>query len=186
MIIPERKTIFVHIPKNAGTSVKNFLTENKVPRVNKHKTIHDIKRENPEEYNSYKKFAVVRNPYERMVSWYAYINGYRVSRGVKVKPSVDGFKLFVKNGDRGLDKDDGSSLLDSQCCWVDETVTILKYENLSEELDEFFGEKIYLQVLNKTVRDNVSVYYNKKYLDIVYNRYKEDFKKFNYERIEKL
>ena len=70
--------------------------------------------------------------------------------------------------------------------WVDDTVTILKYENLNEEINEFFGEEIDLPVINKSTRMNYLNYYNKHSLDIVYERYKEDFERFNYKRITKI
>ena len=42
MIIEEHKAVFVHIPKNAGTSVKNLFSE-KLERPFQNKTIDEIK-----------------------------------------------------------------------------------------------------------------------------------------------
>jgi len=75
---------------------------------------------------------------------------------------------------------------DPQCAWIDKTVTVLKYENLNKELNEFFGKEIDLPVINKTTHEKYLNYYNKYALDIVYDRYKEDFEKFNYKRITKI
>jgi len=207
MILDKHKTIFVHIPKNAGTSIKTIFDKNHVkregemPTVHEHKTIHEIKTKNPEEYNFYKKFAIVRNPYDRMVSWYTYLNGYITSNDLlntyqwnndsksyeiveTAELNINGFKEFVKDPVKnGWGRIHQKHLFREQCYWVDETVTILRYENLEKELNKFFEEKINLPIINKSVRNSTLVYYDKKLLDIVYNRYKADFEKFNYEKL---
>ena len=197
MIVDEHKVIFIHIPKNAGSTVKNLLVGddlfNKLKRPWRHRRHKDVNNKD------YRKFAIVRNPYERMVSMYAYLNGfltgndllntyqwdnksesYKIAETMKL--NVDGFKEFVKDPTgEGWGDAWRLRLLNKQCYWVDKTVTILKYENLEDELSEFFGEKIDLQIINKTIHDDFSVYYDEESLDIVYNRYKEDFKRFNYD-----
>lgn len=99
------KTIFVHIPKCAGTSIEKYLGmgsinelfsykpikdtdlkynkelftteelsdfENRTPQ---HLTVRQLKKIIPEEkFNSFFKFSVVRHPYQRMISEYAYIH----------------------------------------------------------------------------------------------------------------
>ena len=80
MIIEEHKAIFIHIPKNAGTSIKDFFNRSDkfcIPliKINKHDTIHQIKLKAPKLYNSFRKFAIVRNPYDRTLSWYSYLKG---------------------------------------------------------------------------------------------------------------
>ena len=79
MILDEQKMIFIHIPKNAGTSIESiFLTpeyREKYPisKIERHATIHEVKEVFPDKYDSYIKFAVIRNPYDRMISWYHYV-----------------------------------------------------------------------------------------------------------------
>ncbi len=59
----ESKCIFVHIPKSAGTSVKNALFPNtKGPG---HRMAMDYYLENPKKYEEYFVFAFVRNPFDR-------------------------------------------------------------------------------------------------------------------------
>ena len=70
------KLIFFHIPKNAGVSVRNALKidrkSHKFPFTNVSVALPiDVKANTLESiYESYHKFAIVRNPYERMVSLY--------------------------------------------------------------------------------------------------------------------
>ena len=192
MIIEERKMIFIHIPKNAGTSIKSIFSK-KVEKPFKHDTIYSIKKEYPDIYNSYKKFAIVRNPYDRMVSWYSYLRGYSLDNDrIKtyqwdekkgsydvidiVKSDVKGFREWIKDPFVPTKR-----LLDNQCCWVDETVKILKYENLENELNSFLNENIKLPFLNKTSRDDMLKYYDEESLARVYKVYKKDFKQFNYD-----
>ena len=74
MIIQKYKTIFIHIPKNAGTSIETlFLNRSFQIQPGKHDNIHMIKRKFPEIYNSHRKFTIIRNPYDKMVSWYFYL-----------------------------------------------------------------------------------------------------------------
>ena len=70
------KLIFFHIPKNAGVSVRNALKidrkSHNFPFTNVSVALPiDVKANTLESiYNEYHKFAIVRNPYERMVSLY--------------------------------------------------------------------------------------------------------------------
>jgi hypothetical protein len=203
MIIDKEKLIFVHIPKNAGSAIKRlFFEKDELETPFKHKTIHEIKKENPKEYDSYKKFAIVRNPYDRTVSWYAYQRKYRLDTELTdyndnlhtyqyingeykiidtAKAPIDAFKSWITLDHYELQKDD--HLFKQQYAWVDETVVILKYENLNKELNDFLGKKIELSPVNETSRYDTLDYYDKESLDIIYNKYKEDFEKFNYKKI---
>ena len=67
--------------------------------------------------------------------------------------------------------------------WIDDTVTIIKYKNLNKEINNLFKKEIDLPLKNNTKHEHYKTYYNKESSDIVYNRYKKDFKKFNYKKI---
>ena len=188
MIIDEHKVIFIHIPKNAGTSIETYFANESVriqPR--KHADIHEIKRDFKNSYNNYKKFTIIRNPYDKMVSWYFYLkrnlgenhnviefNDWIIDLFITHK-SVFPFKFWHAN--------DPVSFLKNQHEWIDDTVVVIKYENLNKEINSFFNKKIDLPVINKSNHKHYLNYYNKYALDIVYNRYKKDFKKYNYKKI---
>ena len=74
MIIEEHKTIFIHIPKNAGTAIETLFGNSSFKiQPPKHANIHEIKKTFPEIYDSYSTFTIIRNPYDKMVSWYFYL-----------------------------------------------------------------------------------------------------------------
>ena len=176
MIIDKYKTIFIHIPKNAGTSIETlFANDSFRIQPNKHANIFEIKRKFKNSYNNYKKFTIIRNPYDKMVSWYFYLK-----RNLGKNYKVIEFNEWIKDPSKFWHIDDPINFLDPQHTWIDETVSIIKYENLNKELNKFFKEKIDLPVTNKSNHEHFLNYYNKESLNIIYDRYKEDFKKYNY------
>lgn len=102
MISHEHKLIFIHIPKCAGSSIRDFYFNN--PRLDWRQPNYDVlygwcpKRRihlqhatskqlleldlvQPEVWNSYFKFAFVRNPYDRAYSDYLWIQNDRCIKG---------------------------------------------------------------------------------------------------------
>ena len=194
MIIEKHKTIFVHIPKNAGTSIKIFFGmegSKDIFPVSQHDTIEDIKEKIPNKYKEYKKFTIVRNPYGRMISWFFYlkkktnptnfITGEVNKEQLEFKQNID-FKQWVKSNFKYFNIY-SRDLLMPQYNWVDESVVILKFENLKEELEKFFKYKIDIPHNNATNHEKYTNYYDQESLNIVYDKYKKDFEKFNYEKL---
>tara|TARA_R100001530_G_scaffold128235_1_gene97858 strand:+ start:76 stop:615 length:540 start_codon:yes stop_codon:yes gene_type:complete len=179
MIIEEHKTIFIHIPKNAGTAIETLFGNSSFRiQPDKHANIHEIKKKFPKVYDSYRKFTIIRNPYDKMVSWYFYLK-----RNLGKSYDIIDFNEWIKDPSQFWHANDPIHFLDSQHTWIDNTVKIIKFENLDKELNEFFGKDIDLPVVNKSNHDHYSTYYNRESLDIIYDRYKEDFKKYNYKKL---
>ena len=179
MIIDKYKTIFIHIPKTAGTSISTYFNEQQTRlrmQPGKHDTIYHIKQRFFNIYNSYSKFTIVRNPYDRMVSWYSFLKG---NSSKEVVP----FNEWIKDHSKLWHIDDPKYFVGPQYVWINETVSILKYENLKEDLNNFFNNEIDLPIINKSKRKDYLSYYNEESLDIVYNKHREDFKRFNYKKI---
>jgi len=179
MIIEEHKTIFIHIPKNAGTAIETLFCNSSFKiQPDKHANIHEVKRKFPNIYDSYSKFTIIRNPYDKMVSWYFYLK-----RNLGENHEVLKFNEWIKDPSQFWHADDPIHFLDPQYTWIDDTVEIIKFENLNKELNEFFGKNIDLPIINKSNHDHYSTYYNRESLDVIYDRYKEDFKKYNYKKL---
>tara|TARA_R100000781_G_scaffold85857_1_gene52864 strand:+ start:108 stop:647 length:540 start_codon:yes stop_codon:yes gene_type:complete len=179
MIIEEHKAVFIHIPKNAGTSIETLFANNSFKiQPYKHANIHEIKKKFPEVYNSYRKFTIIRNPYDKMVSWYFYLK-----KQIGENHKIIEFSKWIKEPSKLWHINDPTYFLDPQHTWLDDTVTLIKYENLDEELNQFFGEDINLPITNKSDHNHFTSYYDKESSNIIYNRYKEDFEKYNYKKL---
>ena len=72
------KLIYFHIPKCAGVSVRKAIGIDKSTHPFPHKNVStalaiDVRyTTNDDIYNSYHKFSIIRNPFERMVSLYSF------------------------------------------------------------------------------------------------------------------
>ena len=66
-ICHERRLIFIHIPKNAGTSIIGSMG---VENIFIDKTIDEYKEHYVEYWDNYKKFTVIRDPIDRFISAY--------------------------------------------------------------------------------------------------------------------
>ncbi len=73
MILKEQKILFVHIPRTGGGSIKHFFRERKSNKNIQHKTLQDYNQE--DDYSDYYKFTFVRNPWDRLVSWFLWAHG---------------------------------------------------------------------------------------------------------------
>lgn len=87
----DHKFIYVHIPKSGGTFIKHYLLSNIEPgyeenqnqqdyddkyRTTCERSIGGILHEVPD-YKNYFKFTVVRNPFDRVVSMFSYLGGWK-------------------------------------------------------------------------------------------------------------
>lgn len=94
------KCIFIHIPKNAGTSILKLLGDK---GGRKHAKWYDFYESNDYFYKKYSKIAVVRNPYTRLYSAYLYClrGGNQSSDDIRFQEEIidkcNNFEDFVIN-----------------------------------------------------------------------------------------
>ena len=92
-IFKEHNAVFVHIPKTGGTSVKNlFNTSDKVivpPGRAVHASAYSIKECLEGDFEKYKSFSIVRDPYDRLISAFLFSAG-----SMHLKYSGDSEKLY--------------------------------------------------------------------------------------------
>lgn len=172
---------FIHIKKNAGTSVYKWLRKNGIDFVcggsndsfrifNQHVPAKNYRNE-----DSWK-FCVVRNPYSRVVSFYNWYQRLPKHRNISFEEFV---KLDHKTGRANdvwnLQKnyivdDDGTDLIDK----------IFYFENIENEIKEHFEITDKFPYLNKSTIGNYRDYYNDTIRDTVYRRLKADFEYLGY------
>ena len=72
MISDKHKIIFIHIPRTSGTSIESAFDLNMDKEGDKHLRASEIKKKTgSDKWNSYFKFSIVRNPWERFASMYS-------------------------------------------------------------------------------------------------------------------
>jgi hypothetical protein len=214
MILHSKRTIFIHVPRTAGTSVTQFLKEYfnalDVPenleiykkdllskgyssagikkiinsekikeqimnyKFSKHATAkYYLDLYGEEVFKSYFKFSIIRNPWERMVSWY--IHG--TEKPFKEKAFIEWLPLKKNDNQIKFIEIDGKIAVDKLC----------RYENLKKDLTEVFkklsipDEQVNnLPVLYKTDRKPYKKYYNDSSKKLVGEMFSEEIKKFGY------
>ena len=71
MILNQHQSIFIHIPKTGGTSIEKFFNMRMFHRTGKHDSAAKLRKTLDElTWAKYFKFSFVRNPWDRMVSYY--------------------------------------------------------------------------------------------------------------------
>lgn len=201
MVISHKyKTIFIHIQKTGGNSIESIFKKKdrkiisripikKVLMRTKHCYISDINGVVDENILSeYTKFCVVRNPFDRMVSWYSM---FKHQTGIvndvmnAVNSNTDNFRDFLLLPDEGIFHRFFVNQLDyisiDNKVFVDD---ILKFENITEDFNKFKPKikfKANLPHKNKSIRKNdFHDYYDDELKEIVFKRFKKDFDCFNY------
>lgn len=144
--------IFIHIPKSAGTSVMNGLSvlpgnNRKWLGPTKHETWLQFSANAPARrgiinkitglsFEGYTKFAFVRNPWDRMASFYRYLKEIRPRHEID---TVDSFKEFLRQADAGTSWIKGLHSMKQQITYFINSDGILEldflghFEHLSED-----------------------------------------------------
>lgn len=188
----EKKLIFIHIPKNAGTSIiKSMGLDN----IYMDKSFDDYKKHYAKYWDTYKKFTVVRNPLDRIISSYKF---------ARMEES-GWFSTFIENEEvhphyeicQKMDVNDYINFLykdkENHTMWtfpqtffisnryndVSEIDVIIKYEKLLSGLKRIGIDSI--EHLNKSnIEDKSLIIVNKQSKELLYEMYYEDYKNFQY------
>jgi len=204
MISIDHKCIFIHIPRTGGTSIEEgiwparrgpeslwmgFIDEHH----NKYQTgglQHLLAKQIKEEvgsnvFNSYWKFSVVRNPWDRIISQYFYTQ--RKSRiqeflGVEKIESLEEYLELIQKKKYVHWEEQWKFLYDdSENCLVD---SIYRFESLGATIEKIFRDlNISKEVphINKTKHSHYSEYYTPETKELVAELYATDILTFNYE-----
>lgn len=194
------KFIFFHIPKNAGCTINDYLSgaskqtlicpsigyvlekDNKLKSCYANLIDYLTKKENIENYF---RFTFVRNPYDKLVSAWAYARELECFN-ISFEYFVRYLNVYKKNLHilwHGIMSQTSHLTYCNKLAKLD---YIGKVETLEEDLF-FITKKLKLSSqkikrLNITKHKHWSQYYNKELKDLVYKRFEEDFINFNYKR----
>jgi hypothetical protein len=204
VLIKNPNAVFIHVPKNAGTSVSTWLRrhlDNSKTVKRKHDSYSEIQRKYGNDLGF--SFAIVRNPWDRVVSSYfynkkrfewKYQNIDQIIEDKKRKNSKALLKAEnIKKIKEIILKDDfelyvRSKLFQpvelSQVTMTNGVQCILKYENLNKDfsiIQDYFNIEQGLPLKNTSSHRSYRNYYNNETKNIVYKYYKDDIKKWKYE-----
>tara|TARA_Y100000296_G_scaffold86415_1_gene126090 strand:+ start:2185 stop:2904 length:720 start_codon:yes stop_codon:yes gene_type:complete len=195
----EQAVTFLHIPKTAGTTIETWLNDSGkyqqilfsqkklegmlvTPQHLGYHTLTELTKtlNRPLEY----KFAVVRNPFERIVSEFF----YRIKLG-SIQLGVNSESLFSAWVVHNLKKyQETPELLDNhlrpQTYYVNDDVEVFKFEDGIQNVLDTVGKRIGLhentQVESKKVGDKKSVWWSSTAIEMVLKLYEKDFERFGY------
>lgn len=193
-----KKIVFIHIPKNAGTSI---TTSEELGFSNvEHISFREYKKNHPFEWENYTKISIVRNPWDRFVSCYEYarmLNSYWHSndgKDSKFGPHPD--HILAKNicFDNFVRKFFKGELQLKHQCWVPQNTWIcdhnkeimldilFKMESINDnkEFKSIFGEIDRCNKSKKSKPDYKDYYTSNESIDMIGEAYKQDLESFNY------
>ncbi len=201
VICHNKKCIYIHIPKTAGTSVEQFLRENgknglqyhgvRNGRSMHHFSAFDLKHENPYIYSLYYKFTIVRNPYDRLLSEYywtpipgiGYKSGQTKADFITYVSRVVNRRLYYDNIYNDHFIPQYLFIYNGKRHIIDE---IFKYEELNdciEKLKTKLNISIDFPCLNKSKNSSIiKTGWNERQKERIFKIYHQDFILFNYQK----
>lgn len=187
VISNEKKFIFVHIPKTAGSSITyvlrnyslfpvSFLSNGNAKLDGKHLTAKELIDHAGGHWNEYYSFAVVRNPWDRVISTFSYLQSVRhpLLKGAKTPGEwiIAGNVWCYPCADYVTV--DGKIVVNQ----------ILRYETLQQDFN-LLCEKLAIAPVelprsNASRHEHYSSYYDYASKEIVANLFKDDIRLFGY------
>lgn len=206
------KFIFIAIPKTGTCTIEALLKKimpndikcfgsniKKKNGLHKHITAKELRKILTTRFKNYTTFAFVRNPYDRVVSWYTYT--YRLNE--KDCPDLMKNDIFKQRSSYGMTFED--FLINKKAIWASQKQCnyvadnnkiivdiILKFENFELEImkimksfgititNDMIGKKNTSQYRKKLGGDYHNFCNNDHIKSIIYEECKDDFILFNY------
>ena len=196
MINERHKLLFVHIIKTGGSSMHKYLKQIGGTKHDRfHTTLEENLNFNLNEYKKYRKFSIVRNPWDRVLSAYTFYKSKK-SSDFLLKEDIefnDWIKIIYDKQNRYLTCHNLNIQwlhLGNQYDWLTnhhneiDMDFILRFENINEDFDRF-TEKFNLPQYKfpherKSDHEHYTTMYNNESIDIVSKFCKKDIEYFEY------
>lgn len=200
----EKLLTFIRIPKNASTSlytffgnlntVRNEYLSGDNPRhlnifESSHQSISDLEINLGSDILNKPVLAVVRNPYDRLVSMYFFAKKHDLGKIYDV--DISDFSRFAK-GFHGLSSDSNFFHAMSQVDFIEhserDSFTVIRFEDLKKGISNFISKNGLsgtfntddLESLNGTIHNHYREYYNDETIEIVRDMWGCDLECFSY------
>ena len=198
MISLQKRFLFVHIPKTAGNSIQSVLRDYSEDqlialrkeqdgierfglrstkyKIKKHSTLNEYHRAlGEEQFRDLYKFTCVRNPWDRMVSYYFTPTQNPETWNRKKFREIISKAVSLADYLR-LDNGEGDPFANVDC--------IMRFENLADEFravcDTIGIPPPALPRYNRSSRDHYSKYYDDELRELVRARFAAEIERFNY------
>jgi hypothetical protein len=180
--------IFIHVHRTGGTTILNLLQQelgNKVRMVSQHGNVATSEKTLLEKHPNYFTFGFVRNPWDRMLSWYALSNGWNPQEmDIDIQKFENYLELELASAPNDLffhyNQLDYFPELNSSS----NPIKIYRFENFEKETNALFtklGFKLFdIPVINGTAKKNYRDYYTVKSKALVAEKCKKDIEYFKY------
>lgn len=184
----EKKCVFIHIPKTAGVSISNALFGD-IKWGHRTASFY-IDYFGKKQFNSYYKFTVVRNPYDRLYSAYSFL----MNGGINKQDSdflntylkrYSSFEIFVRHGLNDSNITNWVHFLPQHHFLTDSNgELVIDYVAKMESIENDFiticnslNIKANLKTMNKT-KSKKDIVMSDEIKSIIKNHYKKDFTLF--------
>lgn len=174
--VAQPNLIFIHIPKNGGTSISKYLRlhANGIKGSIVHSNTSHIELEFKEAVN-FPICAVIRNPWDRLVSAYHFLK-------VKQNVSLTFEQWLYKTPSKG---NNWFTHFTNQSQWIPKDPDyLLRFENLKfdfEKIKKYLNCNVDLPITNSSNRTHYRNYYNAQTINYVGDIFYKDIKRWNYD-----
>ena len=181
IVSKSHRFVFAHVPKTGGIAMRAALApyEDESLRLPAHDTLGDLAASHPET-RGYFKFAFVRNPWDRLVSFYTYACAV-LSRTL---PQIQDFDGML----RALDRDEAWTrdihAMRAQCDFTAGADFIGRFERMDRDFAQACdraGIETALAHRNASQHRPYTTYYNDWSRSFVATRYSKDIAAFGYQ-----
>ncbi len=213
----KHKLVHVHIPKTAGTAIETYFHDigdmkwspvSWIGQANmhgrwyefQHLTLQELQTLADMRFNEYSSFAVVRNPYTRLISDYLWRCSIQKQHPNSETQFFDSFETFLKAIPRNINTNWEDHIFGASKKWANFLIhvrpqyqyiadqhgncqidEILKFECLHSDMARFLKRYgLSTNRIRTPQTKDLKAYYTRRQLDLVNGIYAKDFKYYGY------